>query len=226
MENRKSYRKDRETQTGLIKRTLNTSFPQSVKEAIFLSICQCLLPTARCFRLGSKVRLIVDGGRSQVGIESTVLDLTTKPPQLLRPGMIHTASLLAVLGGSGLRRAESGTRDKEEVLRSPGQLRKHYSPKARLVMLKWKHDDDLNAQIMAHAMQPSKCHVIAHSHVPSGGGLGGVSVIPHDAEAYARAIYAELHRCDAEGASWILVEALPTGPEWVAIADRLQRAGS
>ena len=176
--------------------------------------------------LGSKVRLIVDGGQSQVGIESTVLDLTTRPPQVLRPGMIHTASLLAVLGESGLRTADSGTRDKEEVLRSPGQLRKHYSPKARLVILKWKDDDDLRAQVMAHAIQPSKCHVIAHSHVPSGGGLGGVSVIPHDAEAYARAIYAEFHQCDTEGASWIVAEAVPARPEWTAIADRLQRAAS
>src|SRR5260370_22472425 len=41
--------------------------------------------------------------------------------------------------------------------------------------------------------------------------------------AYARAIYAELHRCDAAGARWIIVEAPPTGSEWKAIADRLQR---
>ena len=53
-----------------------------------------------------------------------------------------------------------------------------------------------------------------------------MSVIPHDAEAYARALYAELHRCDAEGAKWIVVEALPEGPEWQAIADRLRRAAS
>jgi L-threonylcarbamoyladenylate synthase len=53
-----------------------------------------------------------------------------------------------------------------------------------------------------------------------------VSVIPHDAEAYARAIYAELHRCDAEGATCIVVEALPAGPQWRAIVDRLQRASS
>src|ERR1035441_9547035 len=49
-------------------------------------------------QLGGKISLIVDGGRSQVGIESTVLDLTVSPPQVLRPGMIHTESLGAVIG--------------------------------------------------------------------------------------------------------------------------------
>jgi L-threonylcarbamoyladenylate synthase len=51
-----------------------------------------------------------------------------------------------------------------------------------------------------------------------------VSVIPHDAEAYARAIYAELHRCDAAGARCIIVEAPPAGAAWQAVTDRLQRA--
>ncbi|MCX7790827.1 MAG: serine/threonine protein kinase, partial [Chloroflexaceae bacterium] len=50
-----------------------------------------------------------------------------------------------------------------------------------------------------------------------------VSVIPHDAEAFARAIYAELHRCDAAGAELIVVEELPGAPEWRALADRLRR---
>jgi L-threonylcarbamoyladenylate synthase len=48
--------------------------------------------------LGGKIPLIVDGGQSQVGIESTVLDLTVSPPRILRPGMIHAESLAAVCG--------------------------------------------------------------------------------------------------------------------------------
>jgi L-threonylcarbamoyladenylate synthase len=71
-----------------------------------------------------------------------------------------------------------------------------------------------------------KCHVIAHTHIPSAEDFAGVSVIPHDAEAFARAIYAELHRCDEAGAELIVVEALPDAPEWRAIAERLQRASA
>src|SRR5882672_275913 len=181
--------------------------------------------------LGTKLRLIVDGGQSQVGIESTVLDLTLHPPQVLRPGMIHAESLRAALhrlgvtgAGPDLRFSPLAPRPSTEPLRSPGQLKRHYSPKAKLVMLKWCDDSELLSQLSTLNSQLSTTHVIAHSHIPSGIGLGGVSVIPHDSEAYARAIYAELHRCDAEGATCIVVETLPAGPEWQAIADRLRRA--
>jgi L-threonylcarbamoyladenylate synthase len=181
--------------------------------------------------LGARLRLIVDGGQAQVGIESTVLDLTARPPHVLRPGMIHAESLQAALHGFELSdaRLESLASPLSPLpfigpLRSPGQLPRHYSPRAKLVVLKWQDDADLLAQLLTLNSQLPTTHVIAHSQIPSGTGMGGVSVIPHDAEAYARAIYAELHRCDAEGATCVVVEALPTGPGWQAIADRLQRA--
>jgi len=183
--------------------------------------------------LGEKLKLIVDGGQSQVGIESTVVDLTAHPPQVLRPGMIHAESLQAALHGAevpGVRLETSNsileTQDAGGPLRSPGQLRKHYSPHAKLAVLQWRDDAELFSQLSTLNSQLSTIHVIAHSHIPSVAGLGGVSVIPHDAEAYARAIYAELHRCDAAGATCIVVETLPSGPEWQAIADRLHRAAS
>src|SRR5450432_1440067 len=69
-------------------------------------------------QLGEKIPLIVDGGQSQVGIESTVLDLTVSPPQVLRPGMIHAESLAAVAGE--VRSQKSEVRIKTEgTLRSP-----------------------------------------------------------------------------------------------------------
>ena len=154
-----------------------------------------------CQQLGDKISLIVDGGQSQVGIESTVLDLTGSPPQVLRPGMIHAESLAAVIGSIGRRTSDA----EHSMLRSPGLLKKHYSPKARLVMLTWRDDADLNSQLSILNPQPSACHVIAHTHIPSAENFAQVSVIPHDAEAFARAIYAELHRCDAEGAELIIV---------------------
>jgi len=169
-------------------------------------------------QLGDKLPLIVDGGQSQVGIESTVIDLAIHPPRVLRPGMIHEESLAAVLGELGTWNLELGT------LRSPGLLRKHYAPKAKLIVRTWRDTADLNSQLSTCNFQPLTTHIIAHTHIPSGEGFGGVSVIPHDAEAYARAIYAELHRCDEAGAKLIVAEALPEGVEWRAIADRLNRA--
>jgi len=172
-------------------------------------------------QLGGKLRLIVDGGQSQVGIESTVLDLTTEPPAVLRPGMIHEESLLAVTGDLVSFRKKSLRGG--ELLRSPGLLEKHYAPKAKLVVFGWRDAADLKSRITHHA---SRIHVIAHTHIPSGEGFASVSVIPHDAEAFARAIYAELHRCDEAGAELIVVEELPDATAWRAIADRLQRAAA
>lgn len=172
-------------------------------------------------QLDGKISLIVDGGQAQVGIESTVVDLTANPPRLLRPGMIHEQSLLAVTEQLAL-----GVRENGEILKSPGQLQKHYAPKAKLVVLKWQDEADLNAQLSVIHSRQSQPHVIAHTHIPSQTGFGRVSVIPHDAEAFARALYAELHQCDELGAELIVVEAPPESSEWRAIADRLKRASA
>jgi L-threonylcarbamoyladenylate synthase len=173
-------------------------------------------------QLGGKIPLIVDGGQSQVGIESTVLDLTVSPPRILRSGMIHAESLGAVCGKVTSDRRQ-GTSD--ETLRSPGLLQKHYSPRAKLLVLNWTDDAELKALVACHSSLVT-CFIIAHTTIPSGENFGGVSVIPHDAEAFARALYAELHRCDEAGAELIVVEAPPDLPEWAGITDRLRRAAA
>jgi L-threonylcarbamoyladenylate synthase len=207
-------------------------------------ICECDFPLAApsanlssqisptnaghvCTQLAGKVPLIVDGGQSQVGIESTVLDLTVSPPRILRPGMIHAESLAAVYGE--IQNPESiphAGQNQESVLRSPGLLQKHYSPKARLLVLNWRDDRDLQSQIRSSQFATRNCFVIAHTKIPSGEDFADVSVMPHDAEAFARALYAELHRCDAAGAAVIAVEAPPAAPEWSGIMDRLRRAAA
>jgi len=171
-------------------------------------------------QLGGKISLIVDGAQSQVGIESTVLDLSVSPPQILRPGMIHTEALAAVIGNIEHRTSNI----EHSKLKSPGQLKKHYSPKAKLLVLNWRDDADLRAQLSTINHQLSTCFIIAHTKIPSGENFADVSVMPHDAEAYARALYAELHRCDTAGAEWIVVEPPPETPEWSGVADRLRRA--
>jgi L-threonylcarbamoyladenylate synthase len=141
--------------------------------------------------------------------------------------MIHLASLRAALERSGLE-IEDGALGTGAAgpLRSPGRLLKHYSPKAKLQILSWRDEEELRAKISGKKMPLAKTHVIAHTVIPGGGGFARVSVIPHDAEAFARAIYAELHESDEAGAGWIVVEALPDTDEWRAIADRLKRAAA
>jgi len=174
-----------------------------------------------CSQLAGRLGLVLDGGQCQVGIESTVVDISTEPAHLLRPGMIHEAALRAVLPD-----LVTGADTVAGILKSPGQLRKHYAPKARLIVLGWESDADLRGKVAERGVDAGTCHVVAHTCIPSGHDFGGISVIPHDPEAFARALYSELHACDQAGASTIVVEAVPRGPEWRAIADRLRRAAT
>jgi L-threonylcarbamoyladenylate synthase len=172
--------------------------------------------------LDGKIPLIVDGGQSQVGIESTVVDLTVSPLRVLRPGMVHAQAIAAV----GFPVADGESPSNSKSLRSPGLLKKHYAPKAKLWVLNWRNETDLQSQIGHRPSATGNLFVIAHTHIPSGFPAANVSVIPHDAEAFARALYAELHRCDAAGATTIVVEAPPDAPAWAGIADRLRRAAA
>ncbi len=183
--------------------------------------------------LGDRLSLIVDGGQSQVGIESTVVDVTVSPPRVLRPGMIHAESIWSALEGAARESggsADDGVAGVRPVLRSPGLLPRHYSPRARLVIMAWKDTADLLRQLplvsRGGPVAPGEAHVVVHTVIPSAEPFASVRLIPHDPEAYARALYAELHRCDAEGAKTIVIEAVPDATEWQAIADRLQRASA
>src|SRR5262249_41083276 len=109
---------------------------------------------------------------------------------------------------------------------SPGMLPRHYAPRGRLVIWRWSDEADLRRRSVSSGVNLHSIYVIAHDRIPSGEGFGSVSVIPHDAEAFARSIYAELHRCDERGAKLIIIEQLPQTDEWRAIADRLNRAAA
>ena len=110
------------------------------------------------------------------------------------------------------------------ILKSPGQLKRHYAPNARLLMMNWDDEEDLENQIAYSRTPHVRVYVLAHTVVVPGTRFGRVSVLPNEPEAYARVLYDELHSCDAEGAELICVEAVPKTNEWVAICDRLTRA--
>jgi L-threonylcarbamoyladenylate synthase len=171
---------------------------------------------------GPVIPLVVDGGPCQVGIESTVLDLTTTPARILRPGMVQAQAIRSVLPVVAEQETDSRP---ASVLRSPGQLRQHYAPRAKLVVCSWQNDHELRKYANKHAA-PSETVVVCHTRIPAAGEFLGVSVVPHDPEAFARALYAELHRCDQAGARLILLEAPPEGIAWEAVRDRLLRASA
>lgn len=183
-------------------------------------------------QLEGRIEWIIDGGPCQVGIESTVVDLSGTNPRILRPGMISLEAIRGALG-PGHRVAgrepvaEGGCGGGSEGgLRSPGMMEKHYAPKGRLVVREWETELDLVEQVRDLGHACAETCVVAHTQVPLEAEFLGVSIIPNDAEAFGRALYGQLHRCDEEGASLIVIEKPPAAVEWDAIRDRLHRAAA
>ena len=151
--------------------------------------------------LGAAVDFILDGGPAEVGIESTVLSLAGPQPVLLRPGMISSVEIEALVGPILAGNAAAGGPHE-----SPGMHPTHYSPRTPLVL-------DMPSQGRgAYLWITRPGAATANVQMPSG---------PAD---YAAVFYDTLHRLDEEGFDWIAVETPPDTPEWAGINDRLRRA--
>lgn len=149
--------------------------------------------------LGDRVDMILDGGATVVGIESTVLSLATDPPTLLRPGMISRDEIEQRIGPiADIPDPGDGPHA------SPGMHRKHYSPSTPLFLVE-------------QGRIPGPGHGVYLAHGRN---------MPSDPAGYAAALYATLHELDSQHLDWIAVEMLPPSSEWDAIRDRLSRAVS
>jgi len=172
--------------------------------------------------LGDRVALVLDGGSTDVGIESTVLDLTGERPTLLRPGVLDEARIAAVIGPLA-RPMSAGFAT--EARKSPGMIERHYAPRAALVLV-----DPADAGAVARA------RALVATAAASGQAAGALQLdrldvsaahvvpMPPDPAGYARRLYAALHELDELGCSAVVVEAVPGGPEWEGVRDRLRRA--
>jgi L-threonylcarbamoyladenylate synthase len=169
--------------------------------------------------LGARVDMILDGGPTGVGIESTVVDVSGAVPRLLRPGSIPLAELEAVAGPF----SADPLRVEDEAPRpSPGMVRRHYAPRALL----YPFTPGRSAEAAAVAAQ-----ALARGERVGGILLTEISTViqhpvymPRDAAAYAARLYSVLHDLDDAGCDLVLVEGVPEGPEWAAVRDRLERA--
>jgi L-threonylcarbamoyladenylate synthase len=162
---------------------------------------------------GAAVPLVLDGGPCEVGIESTIVDVSVQPPRILRPGAIGAEAIAQALGHA-LGAADNAA----SAPRVSGSLRSHYAPRASAELVE-------RVQLVARAHRArdddEAVLCLALGRLPDGvAGLG----MPVDATNYARHLYAALRQLDAEGADRILIERPPEGAEWQAIHDRLRRA--
>ncbi|WP_238325843.1 L-threonylcarbamoyladenylate synthase [Bryobacter aggregatus] len=155
--------------------------------------------------LGAAVDLILDGGATRVGIESTVLSLVGGVPLLLRPGMISRVQIEEVIGPVEVAGAMEGAHP------SPGMQDRHYSPRTPLYLVRGPADLAAAGRgVYLFLTRPA---------------LGVTCVaMPAEAEAYAAQLYETLHRYDDGSWDWIAVEQPSEEPAWAGVNDRLRRA--
>jgi L-threonylcarbamoyladenylate synthase len=172
--------------------------------------------------LGGRIDLILDGGPTAGGLESTVLDVTTDPPRLLRPGLVTPAEIETEIGPI-LRPEQAHPEASEQPLRSPGMLRRHYAPRTPLECV--AEDGDKRVEELLRRGLRIGWLVLETADVRERPGLL-VLVLPREPAAYAAGLYAALHKLDEAGVERIVVTLPPTTEEWLAVQDRLRRASA
>jgi len=167
--------------------------------------------------LGDRVDLILDGGPTEVGIESTVIDLRGRRPLILRPGVIGVRELEPLVGPLGEPNEESG----ESPRPAPGMLERHYAPRARLVLFAREEAAGTLEEARSFAAHGKEVAMLV---LGESAGAGRVVRMPREATRYAQRLYATLHELDDAGCEVVFVERVPPGSDWDGVRDRLERA--
>lgn len=154
--------------------------------------------------------MVLDGGACEVGLESTIVDLSRGAAVLLRPGAVTREDLGTVLGTPPRERDA-------DAPRASGTLAAHYAPRTPLVLVA---AEDLERELRA---SPGAAVLALRRHAPQFQVAAWIAA-PADAIDYGHDLYANLRALDESGATRIVVEAPPRNPAWEAVNDRLGRA--
>jgi len=169
--------------------------------------------------LGDAVALILDGGRCPVGIESTIIDLSgsaDSAPRLLRPGHVTPEQIAGVIG---VIPELPDAMLAGGVPRVSGSLDGHYAPRTPMRLVSGEQLMSLVGELQQGGR---RCGVLAYRSLAPTAQV--YRQLPDDAQGYARGLYAALRELDQADIDQIVVEAIPTAPDWAAVADRLRRS--
>jgi L-threonylcarbamoyladenylate synthase len=170
--------------------------------------------------LGDDVDLVLDGGPCTVGVESTIIDLTTGEPEILRPGGVSIDRLADVLG----RVPRVWLGDGDGPVRAPGMLAAHYAPVAQVEIV--LSEDEVPAHATRHLEAGRVVGVLAPATVRDLP-LDVLELEPvGEPEEYAQLLYARLRQADRLGIEVLLVVPPPERGVGIAVADRLRRAAA
>ncbi len=169
--------------------------------------------------LRGRIDMIVNSGPVEIGIESTVVDMTVDPPVILRPGGLHRESLEDIVGEMNV------TYDADSLRRSPGTRHRHYAPKAKVVLVPEKGNVALSRLLQEYRQQGKTVGCIVHSpelaRIESGGFF---KVLPSPIDFFARYLFRTFRELDQEGVDVIIVESVEDRGLGTAVMDRLRKA--
>ncbi len=173
--------------------------------------------------LDGKIQMIIDGGKTKVGVESTVLDITTRPVRILRAGGISVEKLKEVIGQVKI------SKELEEGFRSPGMLNSHYSPQARLILVEEKGEtqiEKVRQLAFEYKAQGFKVGIMAKEENQNKYDRFEVKVIGKGSEldVCAANLFATLRSFDKEGFEIIIAEGIEEHGLGLAIMERLRKA--
>lgn len=173
--------------------------------------------------LGDSVALVLDGGPCAVGIESTILDLSRDdlPPRLLRPGHITPEQIESVIGVMPELPFSMRQNQDRDTPRVSGSLDAHYAP---LTPMRVVPSKEVATALQDYASRGVSFGLLAYGRPPALVQTHALRCLPADPDGYARGLYAALRELDQAGNEVIVVEAIPAGPAWAAVADRMRRA--
>lgn len=180
--------------------------------------------------LNGRIDAIIDGGATDIGVESSVVDLSSDPPMLLRPGGTPFEALKKVLPQLLLHPfVEAEHELAPEKVRSPGMKHKHYAPKAEVILVEGKPDavvGEVRELIESYRAGGSKVGVLATDQtqsiynadvVKSMGSRSNLSTV-------AQSLFRLLREVDAQGVDIIIAEAVPSEGLGLAVMNRLRKA--
>ena len=180
--------------------------------------------------LNGRIDAILDGGSTRIGVESTVLDLSVEPPQVLRPGGTPLEAIRQVLGNVELHPFVAAEKELPiEKARSPGMKHKHYAPNAQVIVVEGAVSA-VRAKVKklaeSYRLKGLKVGILATDEtkavyradvVKSLGSRFNLTVV-------AQNLFRLLREFDAEGVDVIIAEGVPTEELGLAVMNRLHKA--
>jgi L-threonylcarbamoyladenylate synthase len=173
-----------------------------------------------------KIDLVLDGGPTPVGVESTVMDLTCSPPAILRPGGVSRESLAEIIPEVVVCSGDSG-----EGFRSPGQMKQHYAPRARVLLFGGNSREriiEAMRERIAELQKSSKIGVMVPEeelrHFTAGNVITASLGSLASPEEMASRLFAAMRALDKQRVDYIFTFAPPREGIGLAVFDRLFKA--